>query len=377
VQVLRISDVPAGLSAGVAAGSPGGEGWRRVEVSWQDGPARRAAVSEFAYQVGGQDAEQIRWYLEDFAEFRADPAPRLAADAETRLERIGADLFGRVFSGQDAAGIWAQARDRLGQVRVEVDADPAEVPGLPWELLRDPASGASAALGAAAFVRTHLRAAGHPALPSADGDRLRVLLVICRPGRGDDVPFRSVASRLVRGGAGQMEGLDLDVLRPATFARLSEALHEAAAFGRPYHIVHFDGHGAYLDVTDLELPVSLDGGDDIPAVAGAVGLSPLRYGISVAGPVRGGQHGYLLFEDPANPSNQQLAARPAADRRAGAGAGPERLPVGVRRGTRPPRRHRGRTVRGAGRGRRRRCCGAAGGRACPDPGLRVAGRGGR
>ena len=309
MQVLRINDVPGRPPAGIAEGA----GWRRVEVSWQDGAARRVAVSEFAYQVGSQDSEQIRWYLEDYAEFRADPAPRLAAGAEARLERIGADLFGRVFGGQDAGGIWALARDGLGGVRVEVDADPAEVPGLPWELLRDPGTGGSAALGAAAFVRTHLRAAAHPALPEPGGDRLRVLLVICRPGRGDDVPFRSVASRLVRGGAGQMQGLKLDVLRPATFARLSKALHEAADAGRPYHVVHFDGHGAYLDVTDLEPPEPTEG-SETAAGSGGVVVSPLRYGISVAGPVRGGQHGYLLFEDPASPANQQLADGPTLGR---------------------------------------------------------------
>ena len=76
-----------------------------------------------------------------------------------------------------------------------------------------------------------------------------MLLVICRPGGRDDVPFRSVASRLARGGAEQMEGLRLDVLRPATFTRLSKVLHQAADAGRPYHVVHFDGHGTYLDLT--------------------------------------------------------------------------------------------------------------------------------
>ena len=63
------------------------------------------------------------------------------------------------------------------------------------------------------------------------------------------MPFRSVASRLVRGGAEQMEGLDLDVLRPATFPRLAQVLQEAADAGRPYHVVHFDGHGTYLDLS--------------------------------------------------------------------------------------------------------------------------------
>ena len=132
---------------------------------------------------------------------------------------------------------------------MEVDTDPADVPGVPWELLRDPGTDTALALGAGR-VRPHPPAGRGPGEPAGGaGDRLRVLLVICRPGRDEDVPFRSVASRLVRGGAEQMPGLDLDVLRPATFPRLAQVLHEAADAGRPYHVVHFDGHGTYLDLT--------------------------------------------------------------------------------------------------------------------------------
>ncbi len=96
------------------------------------------------------------------------------------------------------------------------------------------------------------------------------------------------------------EGLDLDVLRPATFARLSRVLHAAKAAGQPYHVVHFDGHGTYLDVAGMS--------------GGGVGLSPLLYGVSVAGSVRPGQHGYLLFEDSGNADNQQLVDRPVLGR---------------------------------------------------------------
>jgi hypothetical protein len=295
-------------------------GRRRVEVAWrQDGSAPRAAVSTFTYQVGEQDAEKIRWYLEDYLEFPADPAPVIAADAESRLEELGTGLFRQVFTGQDAVGIWAQAQAQLSQVRVEVDIDPADAPGLPWELLRDPGTGTALALGAGEFVRTHRQTAGQVSLPQPAGDELRVLLVICRPGGRDDVPFRSVASRLVRGGAGQMEGLHLDVLRPATYARLAEVLRAAADAGRPYHVVHFDGHGTYLDLADLradettdqeQTPASGDGG-----IGGSgIGLSPLRYGVSVVGPVRPGQHGYLIFEDPDSPTNQQFADGPTLGR---------------------------------------------------------------
>jgi tetratricopeptide (TPR) repeat protein len=277
---LRITDIPER------------NGRHRVEIVWQDRAFRRTAVSSIVYEVANSDAETIRWYLEDYAEFPADPAPAIAAGAEARLEQTGTELFTRVFSNQDALGIWERARERLDEVRVEVDTDPGVPPGLPWELLRYPGTGTPVALSAGEFVRTHLRAAGHPALPEPAGDTLRVLLVISRPGGAYDVPFRSVASRLVRGGTDRMDGLTLHVLRPATFARLSEVLRGAADAGRPYHIVHFDGHGTYLDLTELES-------------SGAI-VSPLRYGVSVAGPVRPGRHGYLLFESPDMSESQQL-----------------------------------------------------------------------
>ena len=62
------------------------------------------------------------------------------------------------------------------------------------------------------------------------------------------MPFRSVASRLIKGLTDQTrERYRLDVLRPVTFARLAAVLRQAKAAGRPYHVVHFDGHGSYLE----------------------------------------------------------------------------------------------------------------------------------
>jgi hypothetical protein len=68
---LRINDIPASAGQG-----------RRVEVTWEDGrTAPRVAVAEFDDAPDEGDGERIRWYLEDYAEFPADPAPLLARAA--------------------------------------------------------------------------------------------------------------------------------------------------------------------------------------------------------------------------------------------------------------------------------------------------------
>jgi hypothetical protein len=232
---------------------PGGR--RTVVVSWRaPGVVPREASAEVSVRIDAGVAEKLRWYLEDYAEFPADPAPTIAADTEQIMARLGRELFAAVFGVGDAASIWAQASlGGVDRLRVEVDADPGDVPGLPWELLRDRGTDRPLVVAAGEFVRTHHQAAVTARTPEAGQEHLRVLLVICRPEGGEDVAFRSVASRLVRGGADQLPELDLDVLRPATFPRLRKVLLEARDRGRPYHVVHFDGHGTYLDVAHLDI----------------------------------------------------------------------------------------------------------------------------
>ena len=99
-------------------------------------------------------------------------------------------------------------------------------------------------LRAQAFVRAQPSAAQRPRLPQTAGGPIRILLVICRPGGRDDVPFRSVASRLLKGlSAEARELFQLDVLRPPTFEQLSRTLRAASGAGESYH-----------KATSMELP---------------------------------------------------------------------------------------------------------------------------
>lgn len=275
---------------------PGGY---RVDVALEGDGTRRAAVARFAWELEAQDREDIRWYLEDYLRYPIDPAPAIAAGVEHRLAELGRELFGKVFeANRDTLRLWHAVSDHLADMRVEVVSAVEDAAAIPWELLREPATDAVLALRAGAFVRAD------PQVPQAPGvaevaERLRVLLVICRPAGRADVPFRSVASHLVRLSRGAREAFQLDVLRPPTFARLAQVLDAAKRAGRPYHVVHFDGHGVYWDKARVEAAQR----------AGSGRPDPLRY--SLLSPLREGSHGYLLFEDPGTVGNVQLVDGPA------------------------------------------------------------------
>jgi tetratricopeptide (TPR) repeat protein len=279
-----------------------GDGSHRVEAALTGDRVEQRAVARVDFTVSDTDREGVRWYLEDFLEYPVEPAPTIAAGVEGRLAELGGQLFTEVFGSGDGLRLWARLQDRLSQTRVEIASEVADATALPWELLRDPATGTPLALEAASFVRVNQQPARPVRLGPSDAGTLRVLLVICRPAAGSDVPFRSVASHLVRLSDEARQVFQLDVLRPPTFAQLARVLSEAAQAGRPYHVVHFDGHGTYLDTGDVD-------NDD---VASGGGFSPHRYErLAFVSPPRPGRRGYLLFEDPGTVDNQQLVDGPA------------------------------------------------------------------
>jgi tetratricopeptide (TPR) repeat protein len=245
----------------------------RVDLRLEGDGTPQTATSRFRFAVREQDREDLRWYLEDYLQYPLDPAPKIAARVEGRMAEIGKELFQALFhSNDDARDLWAALRPELNDTRVEIVTGIEGAVTLPWELLRDPKTDVTLALHAPSFVRAHPQAAGRPRLPQAGTGPIRILLVICRSGGGSDVPFRSVANRLLKGlsAAGQ-DALRLEVLRPPTFEQLSRKLREAKGRGEPYHVVHFDGHGTY--------------GEGGPSA---------------------GAHGYLLFENAALNDNIQL-----------------------------------------------------------------------
>jgi CHAT domain-containing protein len=83
------------------------------------------------------------------------------------------------------------------------------------------------------------------------------------------------------------EAFQLDVLRPPTYEQLAKTLLLAKEVGRPYHIVHFDGHGVYADPKNLE------------------GAGKILSSLTLKGKATGAC-GYLVFEDPDSATHSEF-----------------------------------------------------------------------
>ena len=254
----------------------------------REGEYSQTADASFDFSLSLQDRERLRWYFEDYLQYPQDPAPTIARQVEGLLTQIGIDLFNKIFkSNFDAFRIWSYALPQLNDTRIEIVTDVQGAATIPWELICNPDTLQPLALSAASFMRTYCQAAVPPKFEQTPKGPIRILLAICRPGVDEDVPFRSVASRVISGLSKEgISRFQLDLLRPPTFDQLGRVLRKAKDEGKPYHVFHFDGHGTYADLS------------------GSAGFGRLNRNTLVA--MRPGQCGYLLFENPHQKENMEL-----------------------------------------------------------------------
>jgi len=118
----------------------------------------------------------------------------------------------------------------------------------PWEMMRD-RRGPLAFQGVS--IRRQLKGSGRTRRFEL-GLPLRVLLIVSRPAdTGFIDPRNSIAPLLDALEALPPGQVAVDFCDPPTLARLEETISRARRVGRPYHIVHFDGHGTYLPKTGV------------------------------------------------------------------------------------------------------------------------------
>ena len=211
--------------------------------SWPEGGLpEEVSRARLAWPLDDDALEDLRWYLEDYllAPYGVweDRGPAI----REKLAGWGDLVFGSVFADGPARFAYERARDRGLEV-VFRSADPAML-GLPWELMRDGTG--PVATGAGGISRS-LPIADGVATLEVPGGKLRVLMVISRPAGESDVGYQMVARPLLERLDAVRGDVSLTVLRPPTFDALRDAVKQAADADEPFHVVHFDGHGAMLD----------------------------------------------------------------------------------------------------------------------------------
>ena len=218
-----------------------------------EGQAQAAAGGPLplSWPLDSDALEDLRWYLEDYLDAPYGVYEDRGAYVEAALPRWGQAVFSAVFGAGGAREAYARMLERGHTELVFRSSSPALL-GLPWELILDSSRPNPLALEIGGLSRSLRGAADAGQAVAAPGQRLRVLMVISRPGGPDDVGYRMIARPLLGRIAPVRGAIDLVVLRPPTLQALRTELSAAAAAGTPYQVVHFDGHGAFLGRRDAD-----------------------------------------------------------------------------------------------------------------------------
>ena len=215
--------------------------------------------------IGPIEAEELRWYLEKYATWPSHYFRDRARKVEENLVRWGQLLYDVALPASHRENVmkaWEKTGDRAGrrfsiQVDVALEDGAPETDqksaqeaatlllGLPWELLHN---GKAYLFQGAKPVRVRR------GIPSTEvlgvpvvSPPIRILLVTARP--EDEacgyIDHRASALPLVEAMEALPGLVKIHVLSPPTLPALREELDRAREEGKPYHVVHFDGHGVY------------------------------------------------------------------------------------------------------------------------------------
>ncbi len=269
--------------------SPKGEQFVAVDYDPGGGSTGFTTPVPFTFSLTRQHCNRLRFYMEEFLKYPDDPARENAKALEADMARWGEEMLRQVFlSDRRAQRHYEKAAKNLSDLRIEIQAEHSQAWAIPWEVLRDPEIG-YLAVQSQSFVRVNANPAREYEARERPDSNIRILYVICRPRKGGDVPFRSIARPILSAFSQDRDRVQIDVLRPPTFGQLGKVLREALDAGRPYHILHFDGHGVFTDKD----PKSFEGAFDPDLLAGGEPMAA---------------RGYLVFEDPARPQNCRLVS---------------------------------------------------------------------
>ncbi len=183
---------------------------------------------------------ELKWYLEEFLNYPFSPETEHAERVRASLKAWGVQAYNALFENRlGALAFQAATKDGLSKLTILIASDDPAVLGWPWEALQDPLSGPLAQTCQLERRLNHVLAP--EAVKKWPKDRVNVLLVTARP-YTQDVHYRSISRPLFELIEEKDLPAEVTVLRPPTFDALRDHLRDHP---HHYHVLHFDGHGAY------------------------------------------------------------------------------------------------------------------------------------
>jgi tetratricopeptide (TPR) repeat protein len=227
-------------------------------------PSADSSEFRFTAPLGPIEADELRWYLEDFLIWPHGLAKERAARIEAELPAWGRQLYDAATAAQSAHKLLAEWRQTADADEIErrfsvfvdsraFDDSSAEeqaaaheaasaLLALPWELMHDEEGflfqGKNPVRVRRCLPKDHSERAVPARLP------IRILLVSPRPedARASYIDHRISARPLVAALESLGELAELTVLNSPTLPALHAALQKA---NPPFDVIHFDGHGVY------------------------------------------------------------------------------------------------------------------------------------
>jgi tetratricopeptide (TPR) repeat protein len=225
------------------------------------GPKVESKRYRFTAPLGPIEADELAWYLERYVNWPSGVFQERAHRVEEALPRWGDLLYGTLNAevARTAFEAWKatpEGTERRFTVKVDKELVDAQDPrqreadeaatlllSLPWELIHDK-GGFLFQDARGVRVRRSLPNR-NPQQAIATSPPIRVLLASPRPEDESYFDHRASARPLVEALSQLGDLAEFTLLTPPTFQALQDELRRATDAKKPYHVVHFDGHGVY------------------------------------------------------------------------------------------------------------------------------------
>ncbi|QTR49929.1 CHAT domain-containing tetratricopeptide repeat protein [Candidatus Thiothrix anitrata] len=212
----------------------------------------------FVAPIGLLEADDIKWYLESYYIWPVGLFKERAERIERYFPQWGDKLLTAITASPLAQPVFQQWLDASSNhepvfsLYVQVSDTPesktaaSRLLGFPWELLRYHDQYLLTHNPPVRIRRNLPRLDTSSVTPCAQNQTvLRVLAVSPRPSQAGYIDHRASIKPLVEAVESLGKRVELVRVNPPTFEQLKTELRQAQATGKPFHVLHFDGHGVF------------------------------------------------------------------------------------------------------------------------------------